>query len=185
METRLETKIVFIVTSLVTWLLSVVKRRGNKQPANMTEPRNTHLDHHKSGEEFGSKVKDGKNACTSSTSNSKGKVHYLCDESGHDIDDNTTEYSIYYVNEDHRKREPYRVTLSLNGEDISMELDTRANKTVMITIIREIAYNNLHERDSSINLKYSNSQLRTYTGEGIPILGTISLTVEYKKRNFT
>lgn len=93
----------------------------------MVEPKNTHLDHHKN-REFGSKGKEGKGTQVQLTR--RGKVHITCDESDHDSDDNTTEYSMYHLNEDNRKREPYRVSLSLNEEDISLELDTRARKTV-------------------------------------------------------
>lgn len=95
----------------------------------MVEPKNTHLAHHKN-REFGSKGKESKGTQVQLTR--RGKVHIACDESDHDSDDNTTGYStcMYHLNEDNRKREPYRVSLSLNEEDISLELDTRARKTV-------------------------------------------------------
>jgi hypothetical protein len=87
---------------------------------------------------------------------------------------------MYHVDDDQRKWDPYRVNLSLNGEDVSMEVDTGASKT----IISEITYKTLRERDSSVNIKHSNSQLRTYTGKIIPMLGTVAMTVKNKKQKY-
>jgi hypothetical protein len=56
-------------------------------------------------------------------------VHTVCDESDHDSDD-TTEHCMHHVNDDQRKRDPFRVNLSLYREDVSMEVDIGASKTV-------------------------------------------------------
>jgi hypothetical protein len=50
--------------------------------------------------------------------------------------------------------------------------------------LSKITYKTFHERDSSVNIKHSNSQLRTYTGETIPILGAVALAVKYKKKKY-
>ena len=60
-----------------------------------------------------------------------------------------------------------------------MEIDTGASKT----ILNEATYGRL--RDALGPLQTTKAALRTYTGERIPVLGAVMVTVEYegKKKN--
>ncbi|XP_021378372.1 uncharacterized protein K02A2.6-like [Mizuhopecten yessoensis] len=73
-------------------------------------------------------------------------------------------------------KEPYTVTLSVNGIPLQMEIDTGASKTV----VGEPAFERLTKCDK-VTLKPSNTKLKTYTGEMVPVLGRFEVPVNYGK----
>ena len=85
------------------------------------------------------------------------------------------EYSLYHT-QGHGTTPPILVDLSLNGKDISMELDTGAT----LSLVSEKTYHSLFSPDAAPQLKASKAELKTYTGEVLNILGTITVTVSYK-----
>ena len=68
-----------------------------------------------------------------------------------------------------RGHNPYKVTVLVNGVNVTMEIDTGASTTV----VDEKTFHTL-----SLN-KAVNTALRTYTGEMIPVVGECELEVEY------
>ena len=87
----------------------------------------------------------------------------------------TDEYSLYHTH-GQGNTPPILVNLRLNGKDISMELDTGAT----LSIVSEKTYHSLFSPDTALQLKASSAELKTYTGEVLNILGTITVTVSYK-----
>ena len=87
----------------------------------------------------------------------------------------TDEYSLYHTH-GQGNTPPILVNLRLNGKDISMELDTGAT----LSIVSEKTYHSLFSPDTAPQLKASSAKLKTYTGEILNILGTITVTVSYK-----
>ena len=105
-------------------------------------------------------------------------VHNECDTS-EDEEGDHNEYTLYHMMEQGQKP-PYRVSLNLNGVDQFMELDTGASKTV----ISEEVFNDLCKSEPHLKLQPSATKLRTYTGELIPILGTVQLRVTFNEKQF-
>lgn len=59
---------------------------------------------------------------------------------------------------------------------MTMELDTGAT----LSVISEETYHKLFSAENAPTLKTSKAQLKTYTGEVIPIKGEIEVKVQYK-----
>ncbi|XP_068696839.1 uncharacterized protein [Montipora foliosa] len=69
------------------------------------------------------------------------------------------------------------VTVELNGLEVKMEVDTGAS----LSVISEDVYTQLKNIEgSSFNLQGNKLTLKSYTGEIIPVLGTLSVEVKYK-----
>ena len=80
-----------------------------------------------------------------------------------------------------KERELYRVNLALNGVQTSMEVDTRADTT----IINEDTYKKIIDGNSAKNrprMGTAKVKLRTYTGELLKVLGTVNVVVKYEKQ---
>ena len=75
---------------------------------------------------------------------------------------------------------PILVTSQLNGQDLTMEMDTGAT----LSIISEKTYQSLFSPHAAPQLKPSTTQLKTYTGEVLQILGEITITVCYTDQKF-
>ena len=74
---------------------------------------------------------------------------------------------------------PTLVTLQLNGQDLTMELDAGAT----LSIVNEKTYQSLFSSQAPPQLKPSTAQLKTYTGEVLRILGEITVTVATRTKN--
>ena len=85
------------------------------------------------------------------------------------------EYSLYHT-KGPGTTPPILVTLQLNGQDLTMELDTG----VTLSMVSEKTYQSLFSPHAAPQLKPSTAQLKTYTGEVLRILGEITVTVCYK-----
>ena len=63
----------------------------------------------------------------------------------------------------------------LNDFPVDMVLDTG----VSLSIITQMTFNQLKQHDATLTLHLSATQLLTYTGEPIPVVGTTNMTVQY------
>jgi len=73
----------------------------------------------------------------------------------------------------HGTTPPILVCLKLNGKGITMELDTGAT----LSIVSEKTYHSLFSPDIAPQLKTCQAEFKTYTGEILNILETITVTV--------
>ena len=80
---------------------------------------------------------------------------------------------MYHLGND--KPHPYRVQLKFNGKDIIMEIDTGAATSIISKEMYDDLFPDLELNNPSINL-------RTYTGELIPLAGEVRAKVEYEKQ---
>ena len=87
------------------------------------------------------------------------------------------EYSLYHT-KGLGTTLPVLVTLQLNGQDLTMELDTGAT----LSIVSEKTYQSLFSPHAAPQLKPSTAQLKTYMEEVLQILGEITVTVCYKDK---
>ena len=70
---------------------------------------------------------------------------------------------------------PYVVELRINTTPVSMEIDTGASASV----ISEAVYKLMSKGEQKPQLQSTDTVLRTYTGEQIPVLGIFNAQVEY------
>jgi hypothetical protein len=71
-------------------------------------------------------------------------------------------------------RPPIWIDVLIDGKHLSLELDTGA---AAVSVISEATYK--AQLNSTPQLKEGNVKLRTYTGEEIPVLGTLEVSVSY------
>ena len=74
-----------------------------------------------------------------------------------------------------KRQNPYKVTVLINGVNVSMEIDTGASTSV----INEKTFHTLSQSGKVLKLNSVSTVLRTYTGEVIPIVGECEVEVEY------
>ena len=70
---------------------------------------------------------------------------------------------------------PIKVPLTVDGKNLTMELDTGA----AVTIVSEKQYDNLF---SNRQLKKSQVLLKTYSGEPLPVIGEVEVRVQYEQQ---
>ena len=80
-------------------------------------------------------------------------------------------YSLFTVS--NRSAKPLRVNVQLNHTPLSMEVDTGAS----VSVISRKTYNKLWPSAQAPPLEYSDVRLQTYTGQALPVLGTVHLEV--------
>lgn len=97
------------------------------------------------------------------------KVLKLEEEEGETSDED--EYTIWAINS-HQKKNAYMVKVDVEGKAIPMELDTGAS----LTLVAEETYRR-HWPDKP--LEETKTKLHTYSGESIPVLGTVDVLVKY------
>ena len=81
------------------------------------------------------------------------------------------EYELYHFTASH-KCQPLQVPLKLDGESITMEIDTGAS----VSIVSETEH---HRRWPNVSLNSASVKLRTYTGETLKVLGSREVDVSY------
>ena len=109
-----------------------------------------------------------------STQGAQMRTHQLQTNAVPDAEE-THEYSLFYT-QGQNTPAPILVTLKVNGSDLEMELDTGAT----LSVISEQTYHKLFPTGKAPTLRNVTTQLTTYTGEAIEILGEIEVTVQYK-----
>ena len=76
---------------------------------------------------------------------------------------------------------PLQVVVKVNGADLTMEVDIGAS----MSLISNVTFQKLWPAQNSPALLPTESKLRTYTGEQINVLGTISAEVQFKQQQET
>ena len=76
---------------------------------------------------------------------------------------------------------PLQVVIKVNGADLTMEVDTG----VSMSLISNVTFQKLWPAQNNPALLPTESKLRTYTGEQINVLGTISAEVQFKQQQET
>ena len=92
--------------------------------------------------------------------------------------DTVAEYTLFNVKDS--KTQPFRVTVQVNGQDLSLEVDTGAT----LSLISYETYNRLWIHGSPPPIKHSLVKLRTYTGEKIDVIGEIEVEVSLNNQKF-
>ena len=70
---------------------------------------------------------------------------------------------------------PILATVELNKAKLQMEIDTRASRS----IVGEDTFNQLWSEKFRPEITHTQIQLKTYTGELIPVLGLATVTVSH------
>ena len=81
----------------------------------------------------------------------------------------TSKYELFLVTEEDRTR-PLEVKVKIEGQPLVMELDTGAAES----LVSETVYRHLFPYKS---LQHCNTQLRTSSGERLPVLGQVQVAV--------
>ena len=101
------------------------------------------------------------------------RAHHI-QEDKPETDEQEDTYTLLNVTSGRAK--PIRVTVSLNGVKIIVEVDTGA----AVSILSALTYNQLCEANGKLNLMRSNIKLKSYTDHQIEVLGSCSVTVKYE-----
>ena len=86
---------------------------------------------------------------------------------------------MFYVHSRYTK--PYRADVKVNGNSLSMEIDTGASVSIVSQHTLEI----IREGTTSLVLKESAVKLQTYTGEVIGVCGSTMVPVEHNGQTVT
>ena len=87
------------------------------------------------------------------------------------------EYPLHQLTENSGSN-PIELNVDVQGETISMELDTGA----AVSLISEKTYNQFF---SDVSLKKSTVKLKSYSGEDIPVVGLMEVLVKYNQQEET
>ena len=87
------------------------------------------------------------------------------------------EYPLHQLTENSGSN-PIELNVDVQGETISMELDTGA----AVSLISERTYNQFF---SDVSLKKSTVKLKSYSGEDIPVIGQMEVLVKYNQQEET
>ncbi|XP_058858757.1 uncharacterized protein K02A2.6-like [Acipenser ruthenus] len=98
------------------------------------------------------------------------------EESMHVVEEESEVYTMFNVRSKQQREKPITVEVIINDQVTTMEIDTGAS----VSIISESTYNRNWPLDNKPELTTSDVVLRTYTGEQVPILGSISVLVKYQ-----
>ena len=80
-------------------------------------------------------------------------------------------YNMFTVNKDHRN--PIVIDVTVQNEKLKMEIDTGA----AVSLISETVYRKTWTNGKAPPLQPTKTKLKTYTGEEVPVLGTIQVEV--------
>ena len=100
------------------------------------------------------------------------------------VEEECSSYVMHYTREDSEvhhmsgSSDPIMIDLQLEGQPVSMELDTGAS----VTILNNSTYDRIKSAVPSVNLKPTTKRLVTYTKEDIPIRGCVRLNVGYREQ---
>ena len=76
---------------------------------------------------------------------------------------------------------PYPALINTNGSPLRMEIDTGAS----VSVISEETFQTIQRGDQLLQLKEMSVQLWTYTGDLIPVRGSVLIPVEHNTRSLT
>ena len=102
------------------------------------------------------------------------KPVHLLEEDLSEAEDTVEDYELYAINSA-SKPQPYKTFVEIDGKSLPLEIDTGAS----LTLVSERTL-----RDNLPDLKLSPSEisLRSYSGESIPVLGSVNVTVKYSNQ---
>ena len=107
-------------------------------------------------------------------SQSKDSVHIAETQSPDDNYEGT--YSTFTVLQE--SKDPIRVQVQINEFPVEMELDTGA----AVSFISIGTYQAIQKNSTISPLERTETNLRTYTGQSIPVLGTATIKIRYEKQ---
>ena len=90
-------------------------------------------------------------------------------------------YSMFKVTTGKTRATPLMVSVKVNNNDLQMEVDTGASASV----ISEETYGRLWKREDAPPLRPTAVLLRTYAGEKLALLGSITVDVQYQEQRRT
>ena len=93
----------------------------------------------------------------------------------------STEYTLFPIDSSQSKTTPWRTTLTLNGEEVEIEIDTGAS----VSLISQVAFDKLQSSVTLLPLKTEQIKLRTFIGEEIKVLGSTSVTAQSGEHSAT
>ena len=93
--------------------------------------------------------------------------------------DNSQEYVLHHVGSG--ARDPYQAFIKMNGHPVQMEIDTGAS----VSVVGEEIFKAIQRGVKPLELQKSSVQLRTYTGDEIPVRGSVLVPVEHHGQDLT
>ena len=102
----------------------------------------------------------------------KKPVHHL-ENSEEESDDNLT--GALYTMDSTSKPRPYVLNMEINGKPLQMEIDTGAS----LTLVSERTFRDYWP---TLNLSHTRVKLYSYSGESVPVVGTVEVTVKYESK---
>ena len=78
-------------------------------------------------------------------------------------------------------RDPYQALIKMNGHPVQMEIDTGAS----VSVVGEDIFKAIQRGEKPLELQKSSVQLRTYTGDEIPVRGSVLVPVEHHGHDLT
>ena len=75
---------------------------------------------------------------------------------------------------------PYKVSMTINGTPMDMEIDTGAS----LSVLSEGVYWDLHNKGKLPHLAKTEVVLRTYTGEEVKPKGSLDVMVIYEEKEY-
>ena len=95
----------------------------------------------------------------------------MVQEGGQNSSERLNEYSLYQIGSKQSSK-PLQVEVVINGQPLSMELDTGA--AVML-----VSEETFQSKWSNVTLQPSTAQLHTYSGEPLSVVGQAEVKVQY------
>ena len=91
----------------------------------------------------------------------------------------TQEYTLFHVHLGQNK--PYEVTISVNGNPLRMKIDTGAS----VSVVDKETFNAIRRGEKPLEIQKSSVRLQSYTGGGIPVLGSVRVPVQHNSQTLT
>lgn len=110
---------------------------------------------------------------------SKPKASYRLTDDENTSEEEDEAYSLHAIRG--KKTKPYVANFTVQGSEMSMEVDTGAS----LSVISESTYYKLWPSNAAPKLLDSEVKLRTYTGDYLKVLGEIEVEVHYKRQCHT
>ena len=107
------------------------------------------------------------------------KTHHLAEEAAPEHTPAVEEYCLYHVDHKQSSTQPMCVTVEANEADLSMEVDTGAAASVISEANYKRVWRDVPEPPQ---LRPTTTNLQTYTGEKLRVLGTITVDVSYNEQ---
>ena len=107
------------------------------------------------------------------------RTHFVETEVDDKPSDSEPVYSLFQI-QNNKSHNLYTVKMQVNGLECSLEIDTGAG----VTVLNEQTFTLMQNGRSQVVLKPSETVLRTYTGEVIPVLGIVTTEVVYEGQRY-